>query len=424
MAAAPDRYHALDSLRAFAMFLGIALHAGLSFLEQPPAFWPVRDDRPIPLSDVLLYAVHDFRMQLFFLLAGFFGCLLRQRYGAAGMVRHRLKRVALPFVLGVVFIAPTVLAALLYAEVGNVRSESVRGEPSPARPFAASLVADHPEASDAGVVCGFFLSGAFVAGVRPFHLWFLYFLLYFYVGALLLDRPLRWFAGTRAAAACDSAFRRVVGGWLRVPVLTLLTVPLLLPMRSWAVDTPAGWEPELRLLAYYGGFFAVGWALYRHRDLVPAFGRHWAAYLVVANVVMMPAMATLVIVGTGAERAGGDVTALWVGACAAMAAYTWLMVCGLWGGFLRWFARETAWSRYLADASYWCYLASITPIVLLQFWVRDWQLPGLVKFTLLTAVTTAGLLASYEWGVRYTLIGAILNGRKHRSQRPPGAEAA
>jgi peptidoglycan/LPS O-acetylase OafA/YrhL len=92
------------------------------------------------------------------------------------------------------------------------------------------------------------------------------------------------------------------------------------------------------------------------------------------------------------------------------------MVVGLWGAFLHWFARERAWMRYMADASYWCYLASITPIVILQFWVKDWPLPGLVKWFLVTVATMAILLASYEWLVRYTFVGAILNGRKYRTR--------
>jgi hypothetical protein len=72
--------------------------------------------------------------------------------------------------------------------------------------------------------------------------------------------------------------------------------------------------------------------------------------------------------------------------------------------------------RYLADASYWCYLASITPIVLLQFWVKDWPMAGVLKFGLVAVLTMTILLASYEWCVRYTFIGAILNGRKYRKR--------
>ena len=90
------------------------------------------------------------------------------------------------------------------------------------------------------------------------------------------------------------------------------------------------------------------------------------------------------------------------------------MMVGLWGAFLHYFSHASARVRYFADASYWCYLASITPVVLFQFWVKDWPLPGLVKWALVSTATLAVLLLSYEWCVRYTFVGAILNGRKQR----------
>jgi len=417
MAPAPDRYHALDTLRAFAMFLGVGLHAGLSFLPNTPAFWPVQDERTVPLSDVLLYAVHDFRMQLFFLLAGFFCCLLQQRYGAAGMARHRVRRVAVPLALAVVFIAPTVQAAGMYAELGNLRAGVVRDGYSTFRGPAQELLTADPDASDAALLTRYVASGRFLPDVPLAHLWFLYYLLFCYAAVLLLA-PLLKRIGTRFRTGFDAAFRWVVAGPGRVPVLALFTVPLLLPMRTWAVDTPPGWTPQWHILAYYFWFFAVGWQLFRHRDLVPTFGRGWGVNLTVANVVVLPVLTVLVIAGMQTGRDGADTKGLWVGMCAALAAYTWLMITGLWGGFLRWFARDAAWSRYLADTSYWCYLTSLTPIILLQYWVRDLPLPGLVKFALVTALTTAVLLASYEWCVRYTWVGAILNGRKERRTRP------
>lgn len=414
-----DRYHALDSLRGFAMFLGVVLHAGISFMAGPPPFWPVRDAEPTVLADVFLFAVHDFRMQLFFLLAGFFGCLLYQRYGLGGMTMHRLKRVAVPFVLALVFVVPTVQAAVLYAEVENVRAVSVRGEPSPIRPFAAELVAANPDAGTARIVADFFLTGAWVVRLPLVHLWFLYYLLLFVVAVAVLAPLLGRLAGTRLLGHVDAAFRRVVEGRGRVAVPAALTFPLMLPM-TWVVDTPTSWSPAWHVVGYYFAFFAFGWMLFRHRDLVPAFGRGWPLALVLATVVALPAMMVLIGGGVEAEKAGDDPLAWKLAAAAATVLYTWLMIVGLWGGFLRWFSGASAWVRYLADSAYWCYLVSITPVLVLQLVVKDWPVPGLVKCALVTAATMAVLLASYEWGVRYTVVGAILNGRKYRT-RPAAA---
>lgn len=412
----PERYHALDSLRGFAMFLGVAIHAAISFTATPIPFWLVRDSRSTPLADVFMFAVHDFRMQTFFLLAGFFGCLLYQKYGIWGTAWHRVKRVAVPFVLALVFVVPTVMAAFLYAELETTRAEGVPENPTPARLYAAELIAANPDRSSAALVFDRFTTGDAIPQLPLAHLWFLYYLLFFYAAALLSAPLLGRLSGTKFLAAFDAAFRRAIEGRGRVIVPALVTLPVLCLMKVPAVDTPFRWAPEWHLLLYYAGFFGFGWVLYRHRDLVEAFGRGWRRNLLVANLVVLP-VALAFLLG-GIEAAGGVTGPMppgWrLGGFIAQALYTWLMIVGLWGAFLHFFARERAWARYMADAAYWCYLASITPIVLLQFAVKDWALPAELKWLFVTLVTTVVLVASYEWCVRYTFVGAILNGRKNR----------
>ena len=59
---------------------------------------------------------------------------------------------------------------------------------------------------------------------------------------------------------------------------------------------------------------------------------------------------------------------------AALALYSWLMVGGLLGLFLRYLSVERAWVRWLADSAYWCYLASLPPVVVFQYLVIDWPI--------------------------------------------------
>jgi peptidoglycan/LPS O-acetylase OafA/YrhL len=418
-----ERYHALDGLRAFAMFLGILLHVAISFMVTVPAFWPVRDNAPTPLADLFLLTVHDFRMQLFFLLSGFFGCLLYQRYGLAGLLGHRLKRVALPLVLGALLIVPSVVVPAMYAELENVRAAHVRGESSPMRAAAAELVTANPDSSDADLIIEYYRSGAALAGWPLVHLWFLYDLLVFAAAVSILAPALGRLSGTRVLARTDAAFRWIVANRWRVPVLAALTFPLMLPMK-WIVDTPSTWNPQWHIVGYYFAFFAVGWMLFRHRDLVPTFGGRWVLNLVLANVLVLPVMLGVIVTGAIAEREGAEVVGRKLAGFALAVVYTWLMIAGLWGASLRLLAHASDRGRYLADASYWCYLASIAPIVVFQFLVRDWEVPGLLKAALVTAATMAVLLVSYEWGVRYTLIGAILNGRKYRTPPEPALAPA
>ena len=92
------RWHDLDALRGFAMLLGIALHASLSFF---PAFWIVTDSTAETNNwfDEFFHAVHGFRMPLFFLLSGFFTTMLWRRRSLERLLRHRIRRIAVPFAL-------------------------------------------------------------------------------------------------------------------------------------------------------------------------------------------------------------------------------------------------------------------------------------------------------------------------------------
>ena len=91
------RRHDLDALRATAMLLGIALHAGLAYVTFP--FWPVRDVNTSAFFDVMNSALHGFRMPLFFMISGFFTAMLWRKRGLGALIKHRAKRILLPLVV-------------------------------------------------------------------------------------------------------------------------------------------------------------------------------------------------------------------------------------------------------------------------------------------------------------------------------------
>lgn len=98
-----DRRHDLDALRAFAMLLGIGLHASLSFFTAP---WPVQDSQQNGLLGLFFMIVHGFRMPLFFIVSGYFTMLLFRRRGLLALVKQRAARILLPCLLGLITIVP------------------------------------------------------------------------------------------------------------------------------------------------------------------------------------------------------------------------------------------------------------------------------------------------------------------------------
>lgn len=105
------RYHDLDALRAYAMLLGILLHGLLSFLPVP--IWPVQDIDQSEFYYIPLMFIHGFRMSLFFFISGFFTMMMWQKRGTLSLLRHRTKRIILPFLI---------FGALLFPLLNNMET--------------------------------------------------------------------------------------------------------------------------------------------------------------------------------------------------------------------------------------------------------------------------------------------------------------
>ena len=91
------RYYNLDFLRAFAMMMGLVMHAPLLFWQ--PDFAKVFGIGNIAPAEewinIIGRFINNWRMPLFFLLSGFFSVLIIKRKGTSQFIRDRLIRVGL-----------------------------------------------------------------------------------------------------------------------------------------------------------------------------------------------------------------------------------------------------------------------------------------------------------------------------------------
>ena len=105
-----QRVHALDAVRGFALLLGVAFHATLSFIPgMPPGIWAMVDNSPSRFLSDAGFVTHVFRMSLFFFIAGFFGRMLYHKLGARGFWANRGKRIAVPLVAGWIICVPLIM---------------------------------------------------------------------------------------------------------------------------------------------------------------------------------------------------------------------------------------------------------------------------------------------------------------------------
>jgi len=214
------------------------------------------------------------------------------------------------------------------------------------------------------------------------HLWFLWLLCWMVAAFALLA----------IAGLLPSGRHR----WWLVPLSLVSQVFMGQSMSGFfGPDTSFGLLPMPHLLLFYGCFYFFGVATFAAEGMQTRLGARWPLVLPSAVVLFIAGVVTI-----GVRPA----------AAVLQPAYAWTMSLALIGLFHRLFPQPSARGAWLADAAYWTYLAHVPLVLAAQLAVRDWPLPGGVKFLLILVGVTAVLLVSYAWCVRPTIIGRILNG--------------
>ncbi|MEX2131620.1 MAG: ATP-binding cassette domain-containing protein, partial [Pseudohongiellaceae bacterium] len=176
--------------------------------------------------------------------------------------------------------------------------------------------------------------------------------------------------------------------------------------------------PQMPAMIAYGTAFTVGWLLHRQAHLLTEWKKRWQLNLAVA-VALTAVCLQLVGLAPVIEPYFGAAVPVWHKPVYT-AAYTmaiWFWTFGLIGAALRFFSKASDLQRYLADSSYWLYLAHLPVVFLLQVLLMNVNLHWSLKFPLILLVTMTVLLLSYHYMVRSTFIGKALNGRKFPRRR-------
>jgi ABC-type multidrug transport system ATPase subunit/peptidoglycan/LPS O-acetylase OafA/YrhL len=376
----------LDAVRGFALLLGVAFHAALSFMPGwPPGIWAMNDNSPSQFLSDAAFVTHIFRMSLFFFIAGFFARLLHQKLGTRGFWKNRGMRIALPLIAGWVVVYP-LIAAIWVTGITKVFGGTLPKMPEmPSQPGAFPLT----------------------------HLWFLYYLLLVYAVALTVRAvlvrldPAQKLRCVIDAVVASSVRTGAAAFTLGIPVaLALFALPLWF---YWTgIPTPdQALVPQVPALVGFGTAFAFGWLVHRSKAALPAIEKRWLVHLAIAvsaTVVLFLIMRKHPVAEVGFTK---NAYAYLFGVA------VWSWVFGLTGAALRFLSNYSPTRRYIADASYWVYIMHLPVVAALQVWVGHWQLHWGVKYPFILIVSFAILFASYHWLVRPSFIGAVLNGRRY-----------
>ncbi|MEM6159737.1 glucans biosynthesis protein MdoC [Erwinia sp. P6884] len=94
----PQREYFLDSIRAWLMLLGVPFHVSLIYSAQS---WSVNSLVSSEWLTLFNEFIHAFRMQVFFVISGYFSYMLYLRYRPQQWLKLRLERVGIPMLAAV-----------------------------------------------------------------------------------------------------------------------------------------------------------------------------------------------------------------------------------------------------------------------------------------------------------------------------------
>jgi peptidoglycan/LPS O-acetylase OafA/YrhL len=382
MAQAAPRYHFLDALRGAAMMLGVVYHVGSRFQGE------------VPFLGLGMWALNGFRMALFFAIAGFFAHLVYMRRGGWGFSRHRLFHIGVPFAIASLILLPI---SLHRGTIGGV---------------SIALPGLHP------LLHAFWRGEIGLAqaadGIQIQHIWFLQYLLIYYAIALVAAGPVRRIAHRLASARFAAAGEALIASPWKPLLLAVPTTALLMVVGSPTVDREAAHLlPAPGILLYYGFFFTAGWLFFDLRHRFSDLPRHRHAYAGVALVLLaiVPSLHPWSPIHASSP--------IWRAVAFYLTAlFGWLAIFAASGTFFVHLNESRPAVRYVADASYWIYLIHSQLMMLLSPLVAALPLPPTAQLLLICGVVFALGFASYQSAVRYTAIGAVLNGRRLRPERP------
>jgi len=375
------------------MFIGIALHAAVAYMptRMPDLLWPLYDPRQSWFCDIVFWWVHAFRLPVFFILAGFFSELLFQKRGADSYIRHRLKRLVIPY-----FVSLFTIGSLTFVVFFAGWYLTDRVELYNIRIFAYPMpedIQDH-----------FF---------GPAHLWFL--------ADLIIMSVTYWRLRAEWPDVSDEnpAPKLPLGPPLLMPVVFAFPTAMIL----WGdvspfVDFHNTFIPDPSRLLYYGIYFVSGVLFYRHRDwFITSLKFPWTHLLlsIPASVLMLWAVKAVIADDLLINK-------LYVAVTVSLVA--WLSVFGWFGVFIHYWKMDSPTVRYLSDSSYWMYLIHLPIVAALQIAMFKLPWPADLKFFLITAITTVIGLVTYHWFVRFNVIGDHLHGPRKRATVVPVSEQA
>ena len=378
--ARPQRRHDIDWLRVLAVLLLFPFHTARIFDTLDP--WYVKNDVLSRALTYFIYYVHPWHMPLLFLLAGASTWFALSYRSAGQYTKERFIRLLIPFIFGVLVIVPPQSYLALVGNSGYSGSF-----------FEWYTNFFSINSSD--------MDGYFLGGFTPAHLWFIAFLFLFSLIALPLFLYLRrWDSGKR------------IMGWLAA-FCSLPGAILLFAFPLYVMYRLIDFYPSP---LYFIAYFILGYILVADSRFEKAINRHKAVALVLGPVLFL-FVAYFESFGYPWSVPSNLIPIL----VAYIVGFApWFFVIAILGYGRQFLRSSNKFLRYTGEASYPYYILHQTIIVIIGFYVVQWQLGIALKYVIILVAAIAVTALLYEVLVkRFNLFRFLFGMRLLKKEKQP-----
>jgi glucan biosynthesis protein C len=382
-----ERRYDIDWLRVLAVLLLFPFHTARIF--DTNSGWYVKNAVLSEALTYFLFYVHPWHMALLFLLAGVSTWFALGFRSGGQYVKERFIRLLIPLIFGLLVIVPPQSYFGLLGHTG----------------FSGSYLEWYPNyfSINPADMDGYFLGG-FALG----HLWFILFLFLF----SLLALPLFLYLRRR-----DSGKRLI--GWLAAfcslpGMIFLLAIPLYVMYRL--ID----FYPSP---LYFITCFIYGFILVADSRFEKAIDRHKAVALVLGPVLYL--FVAYFQVFSGFPRGIPS----WVIDAYVTGFAPWFFLIAILGYGRKYLNSSNKFLRYTSEASYPAYILHQTIIVIIGFYVVQWQAGIPVKYVTILVFSLIATTLIYDFLVKRTnvtrfLFGMRLKKKPAKVSAPPSEKTA
>tara|TARA_B100000214_G_scaffold340454_1_gene286922 strand:- start:250 stop:1371 length:1122 start_codon:yes stop_codon:yes gene_type:complete len=369
------RNTSIDYLRNFANLCRCIIHAAIPYMVTKTPIWPV-NDKGAWFFDIIVFEIHLFVMELFFVISGFIFMMFLSKESIYKVIINRIKRIVIPFILGLLILVPIVLSLF---SLSNFKGYDLL---------------------NFDIVLKCYIEGWKLAIKNLFptaHLWFLFYLIIFYVIAIIFKKHLNYL--------------------LYFSLNQLIMIGIIISslcmffMDRWIVDNPLTLTPEIPSLIHYLIFFLIGIIFFKSSNIIKELMYKCKKILLLGFFISFIAiLPQLYFENTNLYYYKIVKLSAILLSCSA----TYLLVIGFWGIAYKINFTDSKALRYISESSYWIYIINMPIVAFIQIVLISFNISIFLKF--LIALTTSLVISiiSYEYFVRYTYVGALLNKKRNR----------